>query len=165
MDHFSCEWTGKVMIEEGGKYTFFTRSDDGSRLWINGKQLVDNWGLHGARLRKGTVDLNRGWHDFKAVHFENAGGANMIVTYKGPDTKNRRKTLQGSHEKSDETDDFAEALETQKPNGFIAKFWYFKKGTNGKGYETDNVKPNLIKTMDKINFPNEGRFRKLSKNF
>lgn len=36
-DHFSCEWTGKVMIEEGGKYTFYTRSDDGSRLWINGK--------------------------------------------------------------------------------------------------------------------------------
>jgi hypothetical protein len=50
-------------------------------------------GLHGARQRKGSIDLTQGWHDFKAYHFENAGGANMIVTYKGPDTNNRQILL------------------------------------------------------------------------
>jgi len=89
----------------------------------------------------------------------------MIVSYKGPDTNNKKITLQGSHEKSDETDDFENALENQKPNGFIAKFWYFKKGTNGKGFDTNGISPNLVKTMDKINFPNERTFIKLSKNF
>lgn len=92
-DHFSCEWTGKVQIEQSGKYTFFTKSDDGSRLWINGNQLVDNWGFHGARQRKGSVTLTAGYHDFKATHFENAGGANMIVSYKGPDTDNKKIIL------------------------------------------------------------------------
>lgn len=50
-DHFACEWSGKVKIEQPGKYIFYTRSDDGSKLWINGNQLVDNMGLHGARQR------------------------------------------------------------------------------------------------------------------
>jgi len=61
-DHFACEWEGKFWIEKEGKYNFFTRSDDGSRLWINEKQVVDNWGLHGAREKKGTVELKAGWH-------------------------------------------------------------------------------------------------------
>ena len=43
-------------------------------------------GLHGARERSGTILLKAGYHNFKAIHFENAGGANMIVKYKGPDT-------------------------------------------------------------------------------
>ena len=70
-DHFACEWEGKIMIENTGKYTFFTKSDDGSRLWINGKKIVENWGLHGRRERRGSVELKHGWHDFKAIHFEN----------------------------------------------------------------------------------------------
>jgi len=78
----------------------------------------------------------------------------MIVSYKGPDTNNKKQILQGSHEKS-ETDDFDDALEEQKANGFIARFWYFKKGTNGQGFKTKGIKPNLVKTMDKINFPRE----------
>jgi len=56
-------------------------SDDGSRLWINGKMIVDNWGLHGNRKRSGKVELSVGYHDFKATHFENAGGASMIVKW------------------------------------------------------------------------------------
>lgn len=54
-------------------------------------------GLHGARQRSGRVTLDAGWHDFKAYHFENGGGANMIVTYKGPDTQNKKILLEGNH--------------------------------------------------------------------
>ena len=79
------------MIENTGKYNFFTKSDDGSRLWINGKKVVENWGLHGRRERRGSVELKHGWHDFKATHFENGGGANMIVMYQGPDTENKKE--------------------------------------------------------------------------
>ena len=35
----------------------------------------------------------------------------MIVNYKGPDTNNKKVILQGSHEKSDETDDFKDDME------------------------------------------------------
>jgi len=34
---FASEWKGKVFITKGGKYTFSTASDDGSKLWIDGK--------------------------------------------------------------------------------------------------------------------------------
>ena len=66
---FACEWKGFVLIETAGKYTFSTRSDDGSRLWIDGKRIVNNWGLHGARERKGKIFLKEGWHTFRSTMF------------------------------------------------------------------------------------------------
>jgi len=96
-DHFACQWTGKILIEKSGGYNFFTKSDDGSRLWIDGKKVVENWGLHGARERRGRADLTKGWHEFKATHFENGGGASMVVHYQGPDTDNKKELIEGSH--------------------------------------------------------------------
>jgi hypothetical protein len=75
-----------------------TVSDDGSRLWIDGKKVVKNMGLHGRRARKGTVTLDRGFHEFKAYHFENGGGSNMVVKYRGADTSNRWALVEGSHD-------------------------------------------------------------------
>jgi hypothetical protein len=74
-DHFTGEWRGKIKITKAGKYIFITKSDDGSRLWINDKQIIDNWGLHGPREVKGRIALKAGYHDFKSSHFENGGGA------------------------------------------------------------------------------------------
>ena len=54
-NYFASEWKGKVFIKNGGRYTFSTASDDGSKLWIDGKKLVNNMGLHGRRVRKGSV--------------------------------------------------------------------------------------------------------------
>ena len=81
MDHFSGEWTGWIQIKIAGEYKFYTISDDGSRLWINNKMIVDNWGLHGSRKRSGKVYLSVGFYEFRAVHFENSGGASMIVKW------------------------------------------------------------------------------------
>jgi len=41
---------------------FSTASDDGSKLWIDDKKVVNNMGLHGRRVRKGTVTLDEGFH-------------------------------------------------------------------------------------------------------
>jgi hypothetical protein len=72
-DHFYVRWTGKVRIPRDGKYTFFTESDDGSRLWIDGKVLVDNGGLHAMEEKSGEVDLKAGDHEIKMELFENDG--------------------------------------------------------------------------------------------
>lgn len=98
MNRFAGKWSGKIQIKKGGKYTFYTKSDDGSRLYINKKRIVNNWGIHGNRERKGTLNLKPGWHDFKAKHFENAGGASMVVSWKGPDTGNKKALLKGHHD-------------------------------------------------------------------
>src|SRR5262245_1646454 len=72
-DHFYVRWTGKVRIPRDGKYTFFTESDDGSRLWIDGKVVVDNGGLHAMEEKSGDVELKAGDHDIKLELFENDG--------------------------------------------------------------------------------------------
>ena len=42
-DNFSVRWEGQVKIDESSKYTFYTISDDGVRLFIDGKNIINNW--------------------------------------------------------------------------------------------------------------------------
>jgi len=43
---FALRFTGKINIPKNGKYSFFLSSDDGSKLSINGKEVVDHDGIH-----------------------------------------------------------------------------------------------------------------------
>eukprot|EP00026_Physarum_polycephalum_P002652 Phypoly_transcript_02660.p1 GENE.Phypoly_transcript_02660~~Phypoly_transcript_02660.p1 ORF type:complete len:843 (+),score=92.89 Phypoly_transcript_02660:142-2670(+) len=43
VDQFSIQWTGFVQPRFSGNYTFYVSSDDGSRLYVNGVLLVDQW--------------------------------------------------------------------------------------------------------------------------
>jgi hypothetical protein len=93
-DHFAARWIGDVGIHTGGTYTFFVRSDDGSKLYINGDLVVDNDGLHGAEEEKsGTVDLEAGDHPVHVDFFEKEVGANLHVKYSGPDTDGQQEFL------------------------------------------------------------------------
>jgi len=94
-DHFYGRWTGYIEIKAAGKYTFNTRSDDGSRLSIDDKQIVDNAGWHGMRDKRGSVELTAGKHNFSAEMFEGGGGAGMEWKYKGPDTGNKEIIVPG----------------------------------------------------------------------
>ena len=52
-DHFAYEFRKLINIPEKGVYRFYTYSDDGSKLFIDGKAIVDNDGSHNARIAKG----------------------------------------------------------------------------------------------------------------
>ena len=54
-DYFSVKWTGSVLAQEAGDYTFVTTSDDGARLWVDDKQIIDDWSNHAARDDSATV--------------------------------------------------------------------------------------------------------------
>ena len=56
-DHFACELTGGFIAPDAGRASFRMSSDDGSRLYINEQLIVDDDGLHSARMREGSVDL------------------------------------------------------------------------------------------------------------
>ena len=86
-DRFALRFTGSILIPKAGKYTFFTRSDDGSRLYIDGKQVVNNDGLHGMSEKNGTVNLTAGSHDIIVTYFDNGGGDGLNVTWSGPGLK------------------------------------------------------------------------------
>jgi hypothetical protein len=81
---FSIRYSGFIQIDTPGTYTFFTTSDDGSKLFINGTEVVDNDGLHGSQERSGTISLTAGLHDITVLFFENSGGETLTVQYQGP---------------------------------------------------------------------------------
>ena len=65
---------GYVDIPEDGLYTFFTESDDGSLLFVNDALVVDNDGLHGARVEQGQVALREGHHKIRIEYMQGGGG-------------------------------------------------------------------------------------------
>ncbi|MFK7967098.1 MAG: RICIN domain-containing protein [Burkholderiaceae bacterium] len=83
-DQFGFRFTGRLNIDIAGEYTFFTASDDGSQLFINGELIVDNDGLHGVVTESGRVELAAGTHDIVVTYFERGGGERLTVSYAGP---------------------------------------------------------------------------------
>lgn len=56
-DHYSVRWSGQFESGEAGDYQFQTRADDGVRLWVDGKLLIDDWSVHPADDRTAHIHL------------------------------------------------------------------------------------------------------------
>ncbi len=83
-DLYAFRFTGKIRVPTAGTYTFFTTSDDGSQLKIDGVLVVNNDGLHGAQEVGGTRVLTAGEHAIEVTFFEQGGDETLIVSYSGP---------------------------------------------------------------------------------
>ena len=83
-DQFGLNFTGYVNVPSDGQYTFYTYSDDGSKLYIGTTQVVDNDGGHPEQERSGTIGLKAGKHAITIPYFEGGGGQTLAVSYSGP---------------------------------------------------------------------------------
>lgn len=84
-DTFSARWTGKITAPTSGTYTFYTRSDDGVRLWVNGQRLVNNWTVHSPTENYGGITLTGGrTYDIRMEFFERYEGATATLQWKVP---------------------------------------------------------------------------------
>jgi hypothetical protein len=83
-DHFYVRWAGLIRVPKDAKYTLYSESDDGSRLWIDGKLVVDNGGLHPMEEKSGEVEMKAGDHEFKVDLFENDGEVGLKVSWEAP---------------------------------------------------------------------------------
>lgn len=81
---YGVRWTGKIQAFASGTYTFGTKSDDDSYLYINGEMIVDNGGEHGSQLRQGTVLLNEGWHNIEVLYCNRGGGQSFEIFWIPP---------------------------------------------------------------------------------
>jgi hypothetical protein len=87
VDQFSARWSGEVEAAFTETYTFYTTSDDGARLWVDGKLLVDSWIDQGASEHSGTIDLVAGnTYSLKMEYYENGGGAVAELRWSSPHT-------------------------------------------------------------------------------
>jgi beta-glucosidase len=77
-DHFSARWTGTLTAPETGEYAILITSDDGSRVWVDGKLVANNWSDHGPASVVGQVTLEAGKPvPIKVEFYESGGGAVM----------------------------------------------------------------------------------------
>ncbi|MDH4016915.1 MAG: PA14 domain-containing protein, partial [Actinomycetota bacterium] len=73
-NYFGLVFTNQINVPTSGDYEFYTNSDDGSILYIDGQVVVDNDGLHGPRTVANSVTLTAGLHDLRVEFFEKGGG-------------------------------------------------------------------------------------------
>ncbi|MBI4714673.1 MAG: hypothetical protein HY760_01785, partial [Nitrospirae bacterium] len=86
-DTFSVIWTGQVEAQYTETYTFFVKTDDGVRLWVNDQLLVDNWVNQGATEKSGTIALAAGQkYDLTLEYYENSGDAMAELRWRSPMT-------------------------------------------------------------------------------
>jgi hypothetical protein len=83
-NYFAFVYEGEVQIDAAGTYTFYSYSDDGSQLFINGNMVVNNNGTHGAQEKSGSVYLAAGRHNIKVTYFDYINGETLAVKYAGP---------------------------------------------------------------------------------
>jgi len=84
---YALRFRGVITVPKAGEYEFSTKSDDGSRLFIDDQQVVENGGIHPDQERKGKITLTAGEHSIRVVYFDGGGQTALKVSWKGPDIK------------------------------------------------------------------------------
>jgi alpha-D-xyloside xylohydrolase len=75
-DSFSVRWSGKIIAPESGEYTINTITDDGARVWINNKQIINDWTDHAPKINSGKIKLEAGKsYNLKFEYFDYKMGA------------------------------------------------------------------------------------------
>jgi len=142
-DHFSVRWTGFLVPKESGRYTLAIGSDDGSRLYFNGKRLLDNWGLHGITIKQATVHLEAGKaYPIKIEMFESASDAGAFFLWK--------------KEFEQKVDPVQEAVDIAKQADAVVAFVGNNARIETEGFDRENLElpapqVRLIQEVSKVN--------------
>ncbi len=89
-EHFGLRFRGFIRVPREGVYTFYSGSDDGSRLLIGGRLLVENDGLHAHKEASGVIKLKAGFYPLTASYFEASGEESFSVSWEGPSIKKQK---------------------------------------------------------------------------
>jgi len=79
-EHFSARWTGTVRVERSGTYVFSTVSDDGARVMVDGKTVIEDWAAHAAKEDSVTLELEGG-RDYPVVVEYYNGLADAVMRF------------------------------------------------------------------------------------
>jgi len=89
-DAFSVRWTGRVEAERSELYTFHTLADDGARLWVDGRLIVNDWRSHAPEEHGGSIRLEAGRrYDIRLEFFDDVSGAHVQLLWSSPSTPKR----------------------------------------------------------------------------
>ena len=128
-NNFSGRWTGSLIIPETGEYEMGAEGDDGVRLWLDGKLVVDDWSIHPMRWRSQKMNFSKGQKvAVKIEYYQGQGGRGLRLGWKTP--------TQLAAEAANQTD--VNAVETYLPTGADwYDFWTnqrYQGGVAAKGH-------------------------------
>ncbi|RKY53986.1 MAG: hypothetical protein DRP93_05690, partial [Candidatus Neomarinimicrobiota bacterium] len=90
--HYALLFIGSVNIKKVGEYVFYCGSNDGSKLYVDNMLLIDNDGGHGYLEKYGKIKLDEGVHKIELRYFQQGGGQELKVSWKGPGFEKREMT-------------------------------------------------------------------------
>ncbi len=80
-DNYSARWTAQVYPFETAEHTFTAVVDDGLRLWVGDRLLIDSFTYGGRRVLTGKINLVAGRaYPLRAEYFESTGDAVIILS-------------------------------------------------------------------------------------
>ena len=85
INRFAAVFEGSLMVRTLGVYTLSISSDDGSRLYVDGKLVVDNDGNHSMTKRSASMPLSAGLHEIRVEFYDNKGDAGLELSWARPD--------------------------------------------------------------------------------
>ncbi|MFT3703034.1 MAG: alpha/beta hydrolase-fold protein [Agriterribacter sp.] len=86
-ENFGLVISGQLEIKEDGYYIFILVSDDGSKMYLGNRLLIDHDGLHGdQQIRSYIIPLKKGFYPFRTEYFQAGGGRKLAMEYLTPST-------------------------------------------------------------------------------
>ena len=82
-DHYAIVFKSNILIEEDSEYIFYLSSDDGSKLFIDDKLVIDNDGSHSKREVHNSIKLTKGFHSIELQYFEDYEGEALALMIEG----------------------------------------------------------------------------------
>ncbi len=91
----SIRWTGVLKPLVSGTYTLGLKTDDGCRLFLNGKKLIDSWAERSAQMDHAIVNLEAGKeYNLQVEYFDNGGQCFAGLYWKAPQVDNADRLAQ-----------------------------------------------------------------------
>ncbi|MCA9218555.1 MAG: DUF1553 domain-containing protein [Planctomycetales bacterium] len=106
---FGFVFEGNLIVPEDGEYTFHVDSDDGSRLVIDGNEILKYDGIHGIGNEKNAkAQLKKGTTPIRLDYFQAHGGLGLSVAWSGPSVE--RRSLTANEASAEQITDMNRAL-------------------------------------------------------
>ena len=88
---FAIDYTGRFWIQKPGVYEFALTSDDGAKLYIDDRELIDNDGQHEPVTKQGRINLSGGIHRMRVSYFQGPRYmVALVLKVAGPDDEELR---------------------------------------------------------------------------
>ncbi|MFN0216534.1 MAG: family 16 glycoside hydrolase [Saprospiraceae bacterium] len=80
-DNFGVQGTGYLFLEKDDNVVFQLASDDGSRLFVDGQEIINHDGPHGMQPKEAEIALRAGYHPIRFDYFQGGGGRGIVLKW------------------------------------------------------------------------------------